>query len=89
MWGYKNYSEELVKEMLSKILDDYPTICKCDKCIADIMTLSLNSVKPKYVLTEKGMIYTKALNEIDKQEKISIAASIIKSIEKVSSNPNH
>lgn len=89
MWGYKNYSEELVKDMLSKILEDYPNVCKCDKCIADIMTLSLNSVKPKYVSTEKGMIYTKALNEIDKQEKISMVASIIKAIEKVSANPNH
>lgn len=89
MWECKNYSEELVRDMLFKILEQYPTICQCDKCIADIMALSLNCVKPKYVSTEKGMIYTKALNEIDKQEKISISASIIKAIEKVSSNPNH
>ncbi len=89
MFIYKNYSEEIVKKILNQVLHSYPHICRCDKCIADMMACSLNCVKPKYVVNEEGKIYTSALTEIDKQEKISITASVITAVEKVSSNPKH
>lgn len=89
MFRFRNYSEELVKKILFKVLEDYPHICKCEKCLTDMMALSLNVVKPKYVVSEQGAIYTKALNEANKQELVSTTASVINAVEIVSKNPRH
>lgn len=89
MYSFKNFSEDIVHKILFQVLENYPDICKCDKCIADMMALSLNCVKPKYVVSEVGEIYTKALNEIDKQELISITACVVTAVETVSKNLKH
>lgn len=89
MFKLRNYSEELVDQLLPKTLQSYNNICKCDKCILDIKAYALNSIKPKYVVTDQGEIYTRVLNEINKQEIINIVESIMKAIEIVSKNPKH
>ncbi|MCY6371419.1 late competence development ComFB family protein [Clostridium ganghwense] len=89
MYKLKNYSEELVDQLLPKTLKDYKDICKCEKCILDIKAYALNSITPKYIVTDQGEIYTRALNEINKQETINIIKSITKAIEVVSKNPKH
>jgi len=86
---YKNYAEDQVEYILKSVLKDYPNICTCQKCLDDMSALALNSIKPKYVVSEEGKIYTTALNEIDKQEEISITAQVIRAVEKVSANPKH
>lgn len=86
---YKNYSEEIVYKILLEVLQNYPNVCKCDKCIADMMACALNHVKPKYVVNDQGKIYISALYEINKQEKISITAIVIYAVEKISANPMH
>jgi competence protein ComFB len=43
----------------------------------------------KYIVSEQGETYTKALSEIDKQKKIDITTAITKAIEIVSANPMH
>jgi len=89
MPSYKNYAETQVENVLKRVLKDYTNICTCDKCISDISALALNSIKPKYVVSESGKIYTSALNEIDKQEGVTITAQVIKAVEIVSANPQH
>jgi len=89
LFQFRNYSEELVEKILFQVLENYPHICKCEKCITDMMAFSLNIVKPKYVVSEEGAIYTKALNEANKQELISATATIINAVELVSKNPKH
>lgn len=89
MYKLRNYSEELVDQLLPKTLQSYTNICKCEKCILDIKAYSLNSIKPKYIVTDQGEIYTRVLNEIDKQEIINIVESIMRAIEIVSKNPKH
>ncbi len=86
---YKNYAENQVEHILKSVLKDYPNICTCKKCLDDMSALALNSIKPKYVVSEAGKIYTTALNEIDKQEGVSITTQVIKSVETVSANPKH
>ncbi len=89
MYTCINYSEEVVKNILNNLLVQYKNICKCDRCLADMTALALNKVKPRYVVTEEGMIYAKSLLEVDRQEKISIMAIVINAIEEVSQNPKH
>ena len=89
MYNLKNYSETLVCRLLGKMLDSYDNICKCEKCKLDIKAIALNSLDTRYIVSEQGEIYTKALAEIDKQEKINVTTAITKAIEIVAANPKH
>jgi competence protein ComFB len=71
------------------MLDSYDNICKCEKCKLDIKAIALNSLDTRYIVSEQGEIYTKALAEIDKQEKINVTTAITKAIEIVAANPKH
>ncbi|KOA19690.1 late competence development protein ComFB [Clostridium homopropionicum DSM 5847] len=89
MYKLRNYSEEAVDNLLDTVLSKYDNTCKCEKCKLDIKAYALNSITPKYVVSDKGEIYTRALNEINKQEVVNITEAIMKAIEIVSSNPKH
>lgn len=89
MSSYKNYSENQVEHILKRALAEYPEVCKCEKCLNDMAALILNSVKPKYAVSETGGIYICALNEINKEEEVYILSKAIQAIETVSKNPKH
>lgn len=89
MYHLRNYSEEAVDNLLDNVLSKYNNICKCEKCKLDIKAYALNLLKPKYIVSEQGEIYTRAINEIDKQEVINITEYIMKGIDIVSKNPKH
>lgn len=84
----KNYMEIFIDDELSEILNQYENICKCPLCIEDIKAVALNQLKPLYVVTEKGSLYTK-LNELEVQFKIDVIKEITNAIEIVSENPRH
>ena len=54
----KNYMEEIVFSSIKEVLDDIK-VCSCDKCILDIAAIALNELPPKYIVTEKGELYSK------------------------------
>lgn len=89
MYNLKNFSETEVSLLLEEILKRYDNICKCEKCKLDIKALALNALSTKYIVSEQGEIYTKALNEVNKQEQINVVMAITKAIDIVSSNPKH
>lgn len=87
MYKLKNYMEELVTKKTDAILE-IMNICKCEKCRLDIIALALNSLPTKYVVSEKGALYTK-LSELEQQFEIDVETAIIKSAVLVSKNPKH
>lgn len=89
MYNLKNFSETEVSILLEEILQRYDNICKCEKCKLDIKALALNALSTKYIVSEQGEMYTKALNEVNKQEQINVVMAITKAIDKVSANPKH
>ena len=84
----KNYMELIVDNLLPTILNEYKDICRCPRCIEDIKAITLNQLKPLYVVTEKGNIYAK-LNELQMQFKADLTKEIIQAINIVSNNPRH
>jgi competence protein ComFB len=84
----KNYTEVVVDIILPGIINRYENICKCSKCINDIKALALNSLKPHYVATEKGELYTK-INELEIQFRADTIRALVNAIEKVSQNSRH
>ncbi len=83
-----NYMEDMVKEQLEELLSKREDICKCQKCKFDMMVWALNRLPPKYVITEKGRIYTKLAEQVT-QFKADVVKELTKAIIKISKNVRH
>jgi|LGOV01.1.fsa_nt_gb competence protein ComFB len=83
-----NYMENAVDLLLKDLLNKYEDVCKCDMCINDIKAITLNKLKPHYVSTKKGDLYTK-VDEMNLQFDIDIYKALIEAIEIVRKNPRH
>lgn len=84
----RNYMEDAIDHLMPSVLDNYPDICKCEKCILDIKAIALNRLKPMYTVTDNGSIYLK-INEMNNQFRIDIINEIMKAVEIVSKEPRH
>jgi len=84
----KNYIEDVVERLVPEILNEYTDICKCPMCVEDIKAIALNSIPPKYSVSEKGLLYIKT-NELITQFKMDIVKEIVIAINIVSENPRH
>lgn len=87
-----NYPEVAVKELLDEVLVNYrkryPDTCDCKRCRDDIMALALNNLPVKYVVTEKGQVYTKTIfDQIG--GKAQVVAALTMAIQKVRQFPRH
>lgn len=87
MYKLKNYMEELVVKKTDEILK-LMNICKCEKCRLDIMALALNSLPAKYVVSDKGELFTK-VRELEQQFDVDVDTAIIKAAVFVNKNPKH
>lgn len=83
----KNYMEEIVFNQMKDVLTDI-NMCKCEKCLLDIAAIALNDLPPKYVVTEKGELYTK-INTLGQQFEVNIVAAITKATVLVKRRPRH
>ena len=84
----KNYMEIVVEDVLVGILKEHKLKCNCERCLADVKALALNNLKPIYVVSEKGILYTK-LNELNNQFKADVIREIISGINMVEEKPSH
>jgi competence protein ComFB len=83
-----NYIEKMVREELHNIFKSDESICRCDNCYQDIITLTLNNLPAMYVSTEIGHIMT-MYNLSKDQLQAQVLVEILKAIEKVKKNPRH
>lgn len=83
-----NLMEHEVKYSLDYILETSTVNCKCDQCKLDIMAIALNSLPPKYIVTEQGLLYSK-IAILSQQFNTDIVTSLIKAINIVNNNPRH
>jgi len=87
MLEIKNYMEDLVFTQLDEVVKDVGA-CGCEKCRMDIAAIALNSLKPHYVVTAKGRLYTK-LNTLQQQFDVDVLSAITKAAMFVKMNPRH
>lgn len=83
-----NYMEDVVKDLLDTLLADKENICKCEKCRLDMSARALNRLPPKYVVSDKGRIFTK-LQEVEIQFRADVIRELTKAISHVTKNPQH
>jgi len=83
----KNYMEEVVDSQLDEVLRNMD-MCKCEKCRMDITAITLNSLPPKYIVSEIGELYSKA-NSLIRQFEVDVTAAIAKAAVIVKMKPRH
>lgn len=83
----KNYMEEIVFSVIDDVLKDID-VCKCERCKMNIIAISLNNLPSKYVVTEKGELYSK-VNMFKMQVEVDVMTEIIKAAMIVKKNPQH
>lgn len=83
-----NLTEDEVLNALIKVLVGIDNICECEICKMDIAAISLNNLKPNYVVTDQGYVYAKA-NNLNQQFNTDIIAAVTKAIDIVKNNPRH
>ncbi|AYC30842.1 competence protein ComFB [Paenisporosarcina cavernae] len=82
--------EEIVRSLVMVLMrgSEYQMICKCPKCEADIMALTLNSVPSHYVTSSFGR--EAAYEQLNTKENLEwINKRIIRAIHVVSKYPKH
>ena len=84
----QNYMEEVVQDELEQLLAERDDVCKCQKCRFDMMVWALNRLPPKYVITDRGRLYTK-LKEQEIQFKADVVQELTKAIDVIRKHPNH
>lgn len=83
----KNYMEEIVFNLIQDVLEDI-NMCTCEKCIYDIAAIALNDLPPKYIVSEKGELYSK-INTLKQQFEVDVIAAITKAAVIVKRRPRH
>ncbi|MCX7843277.1 MAG: late competence development ComFB family protein [Clostridia bacterium] len=83
----KNYMEEIVFNLMQEVLDDIK-VCSCEKCILDIAAIALNDLPPKYIVTEKGELFSK-INALKQQFEVDVISAITKAAVLVKRKPRH
>ncbi len=84
----KNIMEVFVQDNLDKVLEGTHSTCRCEICRADIAAYALNKLKPKYVTTDKGEIYSKA-QALEPQFYLDVITAITQAVEVVGKNIRH
>jgi competence protein ComFB len=86
--NFHNYMEDIVFDASERLFSEASDICKCEKCKLDVVALALNRLSPKYVVTQRGRVYTK-LDTLALQSKADVVKEITKALEIVKKNPRH
>ena len=83
-----NVMEELIESVINENIDTLG-ICPCPKCHRDLLTLTLNNVKPEYISTERGETVIKATQLASMNDRIQLLTEITRYARLVSDNPRH
>ena len=83
----KNYMEEIVFSVIKEVLEDI-NVCTCDKCILDIAAIALNDLPSRYIVSEKGELYSK-INSLKQQFEVDVISAITKAAVLVKRSPRH
>lgn len=83
-----NVMEDVIRAEIDEYIDSLG-ICTCPICRRDLLTLTLNNVKPRYVTSEKGAVITKAERMASNEEKVKLLTEITYYAQMVKERPNH
>ena len=87
MYSLKNHMEEVVFNQMKSVLSGID-VCTCDKCAMDIAAIALNELPAKYIVTDRGALFSK-IDALYQQFEIGVTTAIIRAAQIVQKNPMH
>ncbi|MBU1670273.1 MAG: late competence development ComFB family protein [Actinobacteria bacterium] len=84
----KNFMEDVVSDYVDEIIAEDRDFCGCPRCRLDVIAASLNDVKPKYVVTDKGYAYAR-MGELIAQFRADTIVAVRKALKQVKEHPRH
>jgi len=83
-----NFMEEAVRRVLEEMQQEGPTGAGdlTEMARMDVLAYALNRLPPKYVVTQKGHLYTR-VNELQQQFRTDILVELTKAIAFVKAHP--
>lgn len=88
MRKYHNSMEALVEAAFDD-LKPMMDCCTCEQCRNDIIAYALNQLRPKYVSTDKGEVYTKIDTLMNNQPTTDIITAIMAGVKVVRGHERH
>jgi competence protein ComFB len=84
-----NAMEQVVSQIFKdEFLKNTKPTCSCEHCQLDIIALALNRLPPRYVVTEEGNVYIRALYA-ERQLTSDVIRELSKAALLVQEKPNH
>lgn len=83
----KNYMEEVVLLVMKDIIRDMK-VCTCEKCSLDIAAIALNYLPHKYIVSEKGELYSR-IDALRQQFEVDVITAVTRAVTIVKNNPRH
>ncbi len=83
----KNLMEEVVTSTLPEVWKNID-MCKCEKCRLDIIAISLNHLPPRYIVSQRGEVYSRT-DFLVLQKRVDIMTAVSNAIHIVKKNPHH
>lgn len=82
----KNILENIVLNKIDEVLKEKKDICQCSQCKLDIACYTLNHLKPKYIISERGFIHEELKKYKELQTDIDILSTIFDAINIIMTN---
>lgn len=85
--GVINVMEKVVKDVLVQYKDELHLTCKCERCMDDVLAITLNKLPPRYIVNEEHGPYIRALHEADKHGSMQILMAVARAATIVAKSP--
>lgn len=88
MYELKNQMEAIARQALKEYMSKVKLPCTCERCLADILALTLNQLPAKYYVTLKGEILTQWESQ-SPPDQARIIAATVRAANQVEATPSH
>jgi competence protein ComFB len=88
LMNFTNVMEPIVENLFAEYEKKYPLACNCGQCKLDILVIALNQLPSKYVASQSGELYMKALF-LNPQLRSDVMRELARAAQIVSQNPRH
>lgn len=84
----ENFMEALTEKTLDRVLESSNGICRCRRCLTDVIALTLNRLWPRYVTSESGRRFVQEEIEKDKVH-VDVTRELYAALSVVKMHPSH
>ncbi|GIN85274.1 ComF operon protein 2 [Heyndrickxia sporothermodurans] len=81
-----NVMEEIVRNALAEHKDQLQLSCTCERCMDDVLAISLNRLQPRYIVNEETSPFVRASYTADRQGAANIISTVFQAAKIVSEN---